>query len=294
MTGLKTGLILAGAVIVGVASAWLVLGTGSESPRSKGETYRLSVKKAADEKKAKPRRPNPKKVQQKRMVSIAKPDPPKFEIGDSEEAKLTAAQAKLLAEIRAALQAENKKEIIRLIRKLQAMDEWPDGIPKPIKLASLKALGWCGAVAIPELLGFLGDADNSIVSTAGSYWEDAIAECDHDVDRTLSDGTFEEGIATHVKNAAKVITDAEVMDSVLDEICSGMRHSVAVETIKEILSSGNDLAKQKVKTVIENLTDDETIQTAEQLDAWLKNNPDDPDDKFMYGGEDDDPIGDAD
>ena len=294
MTGWKTGLILTGAVVVGVASVWLTMGPWSDSSKSKGAAYRLSVKKNADKKTAKQQRPSAKKVQKKRTAPIARPDPPKFEIGDGEESKLTAAQAKLLAEIRAALRAENKKEIIRLIRKLQAMDEWPDGIPKAIKLASLKALGWCGAAAIPELLGFLGDADSSIVSTAGSYWEDAIAECDHDVDRTLSDGTFEEGIATHVKNASKVITDAEVMDSVLDEICSGMRHSVAVETIKEVLSSGNDLAKQKVKTVIENLTDDETIQTVEQLDEWLKNNPDDPDDKFMYGGEDDDPIDDAD
>jgi len=166
------------------------------------------------------------------------------------------------------------------------MEEWPDGIPMPIKRASLEALGWCGPSALPELLGFLGDADSSIVSTAASYWEDAIAECDHDKDKTV-DGTVEEGLSTHVKNAAKVITDAEVMESVLDEIVSGMRHSVAVETIKDVLANGNDLAKSKIQDVIENLTDDETIKTAEQLDEWLKKNPDDADDGMMFGGDED-------
>lgn len=286
MTNWKTGLIFAGAIALGAASMWAFLGTG-DRPEKKDASVKVKANQVKDA--ASKVGSSAKKIRSERVrPSIpAKVDPPKFDIGASEEAKLTEAQAKLLAEIRAALKADKKKEIVRLIRKLQAMEEWPDGIPKPIKLAALEALGWCGASGIPELLGFLGDADPSIVSTAADYWEDAIAECDHDVDKTLSDGTFEEGLATHVKNASKVIYDAEVMESVLEEINSGMRHSVAVETIKQILESGNDVAKKQVMNTIEELTDDSSIKTAEQLDEWLKNNPDDSDDNIMYGGDDD-------
>jgi len=203
--------------------------------------------------------------------------------------EFTAEQRQLLDDILGALRQENRSEVVKLLRKLQNLEEWPDGVPDTLKRAALSALRWVGGGScLPELIGFLGDKNKEIVSEAYSIWEDAISECDHDVDKTVN-GQLEEGIGTHVKNAARVVTDPEVMDSVLTEINSSMRHSVAVDAIKEIMLSGNETAIAGLPEVIENLTGRTDITTPEQLDAWLAENPDDSDDGFMYGGEDDDP-----
>ena len=61
-----------------------------------------------------------------------------------------------------------------------------------------------------------------------------------------------------------------------------MRNSVAVATYKEILKSGTEEAKQRVWESVEDFTGEE-ITTVEQLDEWLKQNPDDEDDDDLYG-----------
>lgn len=263
------------------AGVWLVVSVAgddeAEAPKgqkliSKGKTPAKKVDKHTAA-----RRSNGKKVVTATPVRVP---PPKFDIG-LEEQKLTEAQRKLLAEIRDALRREDRKAIVSFIRRIQSMKEWPDGIPKAIKKASLEALEWVGGGGcLSEIVGFLGDADPEIVAQAVDIWEDVIAECDHDVDK---DG--EAGLATNIKNAAKVITDSDAMESVLSEITSGCRHSVAVGVIVEILNSGSDLAKSKIGQVIEDLTGSDEIKTEEQLNAWLKENPDDSDDNIMYGGE---------
>lgn len=197
---------------------------------------------------------------------------PKFEIPPTEEGKLTALQQKLLEEIRAALRQDDYKTLMRLVRKMQASDEWPDGIPNSIKKAALEALGWYGSKCLPEIVNFLGDADAEIVAEATSQWEDAIAECDSDRE-----------ISQQVKLAAKVVAEPDSMESILEET-QNMRHSVAVETFKDVLANGDDLAKEKVLEQIADFTDDAEIKTAEQLDKWLEEHPDDPGDEEMYGG----------
>ena len=197
---------------------------------------------------------------------------PKFDIPPGEEENLTALQRKLLEEIRAALRQDDYRKLMRLVHKMQASDEWPDGIPKAIKKAALDALGWYGSKCLPEIVNFLGDADAEVVADATSQWEDAIAECDSDRE-----------ISKQVQLAARVVNESESMESILEE-AQNMRHSVAVETFKDVLANGDALAKQMVLEQISDYTGDETITTAEQLDEWLEANPDDPGDEEMYGG----------
>ena len=201
-----------------------------------------------------------------------KAEHPKFEIPSAEEGKLTALQQKLLDEIRAALREDDYKKLMKLVRKMQSSDEWPDGIPNSIKKAALEALGWYGSKCLPEIVPFLADSNPEIVADAVSQWEDAIAECDSDRE-----------VSEQVKLASRVVVDADSVESILVE-AQNMRHSVAVETFKDVLANGNEQAKAKVLEQIADYTDDSTITTAEQLDEWLEKNPDDPGDEEMYGG----------
>ena len=282
MFKMKSILILGLALALGGALAWMFASQSEKKP----DDAKTLVSKKTVKTKVKDKgvtRPIARSVRRK----VKKPSSdlvkkPGFEIGDEAEKLLTEEQRKLLEEIRAALRKDDYKTLMRLVHKLQTSDEWPDGIPKPIKMAALKALGWYGGKCLAEITGFLADLDREVVDRAVNEWDNAIAELDHDVD-----WPSELGIASNIRNAAKVVTNAETMDSILSEIHSSLRHSVAVETIKEIMSSGNNVAKSRLPEVIENLTGKDDITTARQLDEWLKQNPDDADDDFMYGGKED-------
>ncbi len=63
-----------------------------------------------------------------------------------------------------------------------------------------------------------------------------------------------------------------------------MRHSAAVETIKTLMTDGNDTTKQVPPDNIEFYTGRDNIESPEQLDEWLGQNPDDEGDEEFYGG----------
>lgn len=199
---------------------------------------------------------------------------PVFALDEDDEANLTDAQRTLIAEIRKALDDENESELLKLIQQLQASKEWPDGIPKAIKIAAIEALGWFGPSTLPELVGFIADSDSDVVDSAIELWEEAISDID------LSDREK----AAILLEAAKVVYDADVMDSMLFEL-NNMRHSVAVETIKTLLSSENPAVKETLQENIDLYTGEEEMNTPEKLDEWLAENPDDEDDDTFYGGE---------
>ena len=271
---LKLALILLVAVVLGGFSLRSFL--SREDSRESEESYRSSGRRIKDaDRKARSKRISERKASRAEKIATGQLTQPKFEIGSDEEEKLNALQRKLLEDIRAALRKDDYRTLMRLVHRMQASDEWPDGIPKSIKKAALEALGWYGSKCLPEIVNFLGDADSQIVAEATSQWEDAIAECDSDRD-----------VAVQVKLAARVVNDADSMESIVVETLN-MRHSVAVETFKEILANGNDLAYQKALEQIADYTNEEGITTADQLDAWLEENPDDPGDEEMYGGIDD-------
>ena len=275
MKNLKVILILVGVAVLSAASV-VVFFSGGKVSRDKAESLRISrtIRDGAKERKTADKRKNrnAKAVPVENKVERSRPT---FQIEKKDDEALSAAQRALLEEIRAALREDDYKKLMKLVRKMQSSDEWPDGIPNSIKKAALEALGWYGSKCLPEIVPFLADSNPEIVADAVSRWEDAIAECDSDRE-----------VAAQVKLASRVVADRDSVESILVETMN-MRHSVAVETFKDVLANGNEQAKAKVLEQISDYTDDTTITTGEQLDAWLKEHPDDPGDEEMYGAIDD-------
>ena len=205
-------------------------------------------------------------------VKVAKKKPT-FVLDDDDEANLNEEQRKTIAAIRAALDDDDRKTVLKLVNGLQKSPEWPDGIPKSIKLAAIEALGWFGSSCLPELAGFLADADGEVVEAAIERYEDMLGDSD------LSDRER----AKILVEASKIINDAEAMDSMLFEL-NNMRHSVAVETIKRLMTEGNAATKSSLPENVEFYTGEEGLDTPKKLDEWLKKNPDDADDEDFYGG----------
>jgi hypothetical protein len=198
---------------------------------------------------------------------------PTFDLEDDEESKMTDEQRQLIEAIRDALDANDKTKVLKLVEKLQTSEEWPDGIPKAIKMAAIDALGWFGASGLPEIAGFLADADGDVVQAAIDKYGEALSDFD------LSD--FERSDV--LLQAVKVITDSDAVDSMMFEI-NNMRHSVAVATLKDLMASENPAVKEHLQEAIDLYTSEEDITTPEQLDDWLEENPDDEWDESFYGG----------
>ena len=267
----KTIVMVVAALALGAASMWAFM-SGS-GPDEKVPDKTLVSRKVKAKKPAAKAGSLRKKSASATKVAISnqKRLKPSFALGDDEEKKLTDEQRRIIEEIRAALAADDFKKLMQLVRTMQASKEWPDGIPKAVKLAAVDALGWFGGNCLPELVGFLADADRDVISATVDAWEDAIAECEADYE-----------VAAQVKFACKVVVDSDSMDSILSEI-GNMRHSVGIDTLKEIISTGNETAKAQVQEIIDDFTGEKGLTTAEQLDEWLEKNPDSPDDEEMYG-----------
>lgn len=274
---------LGGAALV-AGSAWVFFSDGGKSAGKSGGSL-ISVRQKtvgkAGAKQAKKRLAMRTRIDGKPMSDTLRRKQPTFDIGAEEEAKLTEAQKKLLEEIRAALKVDNWRKLTKLVQKLQASDEWPDGVPLAVRKAAIDALSFYGAKCLPEIVGFMGDADAEIVDTATESFWDSVTDPD------LSDLEIE----TNLLAAMKVIRNEESIKSMLSEvITTSMRNSRAVDTVKKLMAYDNKAIKEELPSVIEELTEDRTVTTAEQLDEWLKKNPDEPDDEDMYGGIKDEDI----
>ena len=197
----------------------------------------------------------------------------KFSLDDDDEANLNAEQRKMIEAIRAALSDDDRKTVLKLVNRLQKSPEWPDGIPKSIKLAAIEALGWFGSSCLPELAGFLADADDEVVQAAIDRYQEMLGDFDLS-DRERADILVE---------ASKIINDADSMDSLLFEVIN-MRHSEAVKTFKRLMAEGNPATKAVLPDNVEFYTGEEGLDTPEKLDEWLKQNPDDEGDDEFYGG----------
>ncbi len=188
---------------------------------------------------------------------------PTFALDEDDEAKLNEEQRRTIMAIRAALDNNDRKKVIRLVQTLQKSDEWPDGIPKSIKLAAIEALGWFGAGCLPELAGFLADSDEEVVQSAIERYEEMLSDID------LTDQERAEILV----QASKVVNDADAMDTMLFEL-NNMSHATAIDTIKRIMVEGNAVAQSILPENVEFYTGEENMCSAEKLDEWLKQNPD--------------------
>ena len=259
---------------------WLFVFSGAESkpPADTGKKQSIVEKKsgrAGKKSKALSRRRKGERVADEDADSAEKDEKkkPTFAIGDDDEAKLNEEQRKTIMAIRAALDNNDRKTVLRLVQKLQKSDEWPDGIPKSIKMAAVEALGWFGSSCLPELAGFLCDSDEEVVQTAIDKYQEMLA------DSELSDTERSEILI----QASKVIDDADAIDSMLFEL-NNMRHSVAIDTIKRLMVEGNAATKSVLPDNVKFYTGEENMDSPEKLDDWLKRNPNEEGDDELYGG----------
>lgn len=284
---LNLKLVLAGVAIVGAIAGgfhFLALGTAEKGRSEVAESATKGVEKGGRSNVRTARRPVKKDVRtadrsdsSEKAVRIGekKKEKPTFSLDEEEEAALNAEQRALIQAIRTALADDDKKTVLTLVRKLQSANEWPDGIPLPIRRAALEAVTWFGMAALPEIAGFLGDGDEEILADAIEAYESTVYEANGDRELSMV-----------VLAAARAINDSEAMDSILMNL-NNMRPSVAVETIKQIWSTGTEGAKTALTEAVEFLTGTEGIRTPEQLDAWYNDpsgdNRDDEDAEEFYG-----------
>jgi len=271
---------LAGLLGILFVSVLVYRGSDSEVPENNGKRQETAVKGKLSGRKAKARARLRKGERPGKLgagvetedVSNEK-QKPTFALDDDDEANLNEEQRKTIMAIRAALDNNDRKTVLRLVQKLQKSDEWPDGIPKSVKMAAIEALGWFGSSCLPELAGFLGDSDEEVIQAAIDKYQEMLADFE------LSDTERSEILV----QASKVIDDADAIDSMMFEL-NNMRHSIAVETIKRLMAEGNAATKSILPNNVEFYTGEEGIDSPEKLDDWLKRNPDDEGDIEFYAG----------
>ena len=203
---------------------------------------------------------------------------PTFQLSESDGLGLSESQRQLIEEIRKAIDADDIQKLIVFIRKLQASEEWPDGIPLSVRKAASEALAWSGLEGLPSMVGFLADSDPDIRETAIDAFDDGFQEANGD--RELS---------SLLVTACQAVTDGDAIETFLMEL-DNMRNSVAIETVKQIAQTGSSAAQAALKEAIENRFGEGV--TIETLDQWYNDpsgeNRDAPEDEDMYGPDKDD------
>lgn len=256
--------VVLGGLAIGLARGRGTLDAASVETLVTGTSEQLTVKKPAE-------RPVVQPVETARKVRMPSGrQKPNFALDAQDESALTDEQHKLIDAIRLALEEERLMALIDLVKQLQASDEWPDGIPVPIRKAAIDALAWFGKDGLPEVIGFMADSDPEILETAIEAFDDGLQDANGDAELSML-----------VITACQAVNDADAIESFLMEL-GEMRNSVAVETIKAIAEKGTQAAKEALQEAIDDFTCEEGI-TLETLDAWLKDHPDDPDDEDVHG-----------
>lgn len=276
-------IMVAGAALLAVGIIGATIFTlKSESPAPNGVSERQSHKKKHNIRIRKNRKGAERHIQTPKSLGREKPN--LLEDLD-DEAKLTAAELALLNELQEGVDRESFRDVVKTVEKIQKMirEKGFDGVPVALRAEAVEALGWFTPDSLAELLGFMADTDPDVLDDVMTKFEDAIDDAELG-DRALSE---------ILKSVAKVLDNEEALDALFMGIESDMRNSVAVATYKEILKTGSDAAKSRVWESIEDFTGEDDIKTVEQLDEWLKENPDDEDDEDFFGPDKEEPDDDA-
>ena len=212
-----------------------------------------------------------------KKVTRLREKPQMIEIEDEEMEELTDLARKLLASLQAALDAEDFKQIQSIIAMIEnspkgVLSRVANGIPLYMRRKLVEALGWFGADGLPEIVDFLGDENQEVVEAATEQFELALE------DITLGDRARAEIVVM----ASKALHDSDSLERIFMEI-PNMRNSVAAPTLADICKFGTDEAKALMPETIEFVTGEDNIETIDDLQRWLDNNPDGPDDEDLYG-----------
>lgn len=212
---------------------------------------------------------------------------PVIEIDDRDE-RLTAMEKKLMKILQKAIDDDDFNAVVGAIAQIKkhaiekaGIDadgggaggvDWLSHVPKSIKQAAVSSLSWFGPDALLDLMDFMMDPDVDIAQDATTQFELALQ------DATLAD--YER--AEVIKRVCSVITDSDTLDSLLLAAIDA-RHSVGVDTLTFIAENGTDAAKEMMPEYVELFTGDEDVATTGDLQRWLAENPDEPDDEDFYG-----------
>ena len=217
-------------------------------------------------------------VRRDAKVKVEREKPRVLELEDDEEAKLNDFSRKILEDLQAALDSENFSRVSKLVAKMLEIPPDPkfgkEGVAALLRRKAVDALGWFGAKAMPELVGMLGDADPEIVQATFDQFSLALE------DISLSD--YER--ADIVVMASKVLKNTDDLEMLFMEI-NNMRHSVGAGALVEICQDGTPEAQSLMPETIEFFTGEDNIQTVEDVENWLAENPDGEDDDDLYGGD---------
>lgn len=233
---------MAAAIAAVAAALWYVFAGGEKPPApSGGQERRVRVRDGKEERpsagghvgKTRGRRERPQDVRPK-----VKPD---FSPDLVADAKLSAEFKRMLVDLQNALDLNDRKKVFALVHKLQLMDEWPDGIPKSVKLKALGALSWFGASGMAEAVGFLADSDASVR-------EEALDTFQEQFEDSWDLGDYK--LADTMKSVVKVVADADRLESYFDQFAN-MRDTVKADLALAIYKSGNETA---VKVLEQNLS----------------------------------------
>ena len=201
-------------------------------------------------------------------------------VDDADESALTAAQKALLDELQDALDDESLRRVAKIVEKIQ--DQYRKGgdqaVPPYMREQAVEALSWFLPDSLAELIGFMADSNPEVLEDVMKNFTEGIDDAE------LSDRE----LAAIFKKVAPVIEVDDAIDAILMGIENDMRNSVAVDTYKEIAKTGSTAIKQRLAESMQDFTGEDDISTADQLDSWLKENPDDEDDEDFYGNSDKD------
>ena len=271
---LATGAVLLCAV-VGLA---LLFGGNTQDKAKTAETTEMRQNIAKERRNAKKQRVRSKQRETARSLkSESRQKPNLVMLEDVEERELTDLARKVLASLQAALDSEDYEQIVHIYSMAQnapkgSLGKTTDGMPVALRKKMIEALGWFGAKALPEMVGYLGDDNPDVAQMALDQFVMALS------DISLGDRAR----ASIVTMASSVLTDSDALEQIFAEI-PNMRNSVAANTIYSICDSGTPEAKAMMPETIEFITGEEDITTVEDLQKWLDENPDGPDDEDLYG-----------
>ena len=199
---------------------------------------------------------------------------------DDGEKALSDAQRALLDELQEALDDESFRRVAKIVKQIQ--DDYRKGgdavVPSYMREQAVEALSWFLPDSLAELIGFMADSNPEVLEDVMKNFTEGIDDAE------LSDRE----LAAIFKKVAPIIEDDDAIDAILMGLENDMRNSVAVETYKEIAKTGSDAIKQRLVESMQDFTGEDDLTAPEQLDAWLKENPDDEDDDEFYGNADKD------
>lgn len=244
-TGLSV-LLVGTALAIGAAVWYCSLGDDADVIERGRELRSRKISNAAKKDARQKRKVDAKRIKVATESKRAAPVKPDFSSEIEDESVLTGKMKEIFRDLQDALDENDKKRVFALVHKLQAMDEWPDDIPRSVKLKALDALAWFGAAGFAEAVGFLEDSDTEVVQSAVEKFEEMLMDSSE-----LGD------IATSkiIQQITKVVHDKDALDTFFMEL-NNMRDTVKAETALSILDSGNADAVSVLKENIDFIFDD--------------------------------------